>query len=79
MYPFSLKFGGCFFIIRNCKGFVYGGYCCVASTNRRGLIKLIVWGTLTLGVYPLIVEAHISEELNTVINNRDGRHTMHFS
>lgn len=46
--------------------------------TERGLAKMFFLGIITLGIYPLVVESHISEELNLVINNRDGRHTMHF-
>ena len=46
--------------------------------TNRGLAKMFFLGILTFGIYPLVVESHISEELNQVINNRDGRHTMHF-
>ena len=46
--------------------------------TERGLAKMFFLGLITFGIYPLVVESHISEELNLVINNRDGRHTMHY-
>jgi hypothetical protein len=46
--------------------------------TSRGLLKMIFLGFITLGIYPLIVESHIGEELNMVASPHDGRHTMHF-
>ena len=46
--------------------------------TERGLLKMIFLGIITFGIYPLVVESHISEELNLVIAGRDGRHTMHY-
>mgnify|MGYP002859799070 CR=1 FL=1 len=46
--------------------------------TNRGLAKMFFLGLITLGIYPLVVESHISEELNMVISKYDGRHTMHY-
>ena len=46
--------------------------------TNRGLAKMFFLGILTLGIYPLVVESHISEELNVVASKHDGRTTMHF-
>jgi len=46
--------------------------------TSRGLTKYFFLGILTLGIYPIVVESHISEELNTVASRYDGKHTMHF-
>ena len=46
--------------------------------TSRGLAKYFFLGILTLGIYPLVVESHISEELNTVASKYDGKHTMHY-
>jgi hypothetical protein len=46
--------------------------------TNRGLLKMCFLGFITFGIYPLVVESHISEELNLVIAGRDGRHTMHY-
>ncbi|MBR1808794.1 MAG: DUF4234 domain-containing protein [Paludibacteraceae bacterium] len=46
--------------------------------TNRGLAKMFFLSLITLGIYPLVVESHISEELNTVISKYDGRHTMHY-
>ena len=44
--------------------------------TNRGLLKMCFLGFITFGIYPLVVESHISEELNLVIAGRDGRHTI---
>lgn len=46
--------------------------------THRGLTKMFFLGILTLGIYPLVVESHISEEINQVASRHDGRHTMHY-
>lgn len=46
--------------------------------TERGLAKMILLGFITFGIYPLVVESHISEELNEVMSRHDGRHTMHY-
>jgi hypothetical protein len=46
--------------------------------TNRGLLKFVLLGILTLGIYPIVVESHISEELNMIASPHDGKHTMHF-
>ncbi len=46
--------------------------------TSRGLLKMIFLGLITFGIYPLVVESHIGEELNLVASPHDGRRTMHF-
>ena len=46
--------------------------------TSRGLAKYFFLGILTLGIYPIVVESHISEELNTIASKHDGKHTMHY-
>lgn len=46
--------------------------------TNRGLIKMILLGMITFGIYPLVVYSHISEEINVIATPHDGRHTMHF-
>ena len=46
--------------------------------TSRGLAKYFFLGILTLGIYPIVVESHISEELNTVASKYDGKRTMHY-
>ena len=47
------------------------------KTNRR-LIKLILLGILTFGIYPLVVFSGISTSINQIASRYDGRKTMHF-
>ncbi len=46
--------------------------------TNRGLLKMFFLSIITLGIYALVVESHISEELNLVASRHDGRRTMHF-
>ena len=44
----------------------------------RGLMNMILFGCLTFGIYPIVVESHISRELNLIATPHDGKKTMHF-
>ena len=44
----------------------------------RGLLKMLLLGLLTCGIYPLVVYAQISMEINMVASRYDGRRTIHF-
>ena len=44
----------------------------------RGLVKMIFLSLITFGIYSIVVESHISEELNLIASRHDGRRTMHF-
>lgn len=44
----------------------------------RGLVKMILLSLITFGIYALVVESHIGEELNLIASRHDGRRTMHF-
>ena len=46
--------------------------------TKRGLLKLILLGIITLGIYPLVVYSKISGEINLVASKYDGKHTMHY-
>lgn len=46
--------------------------------TSRGLLKMILFGMLTLGIYPLVVYSKISTEINTVASRYDGKQTMHY-
>ena len=46
--------------------------------TERSLLKYFFLGLLTLGIYDIVVECHISEELNEVASRHDGKHTMHY-
>lgn len=46
--------------------------------TNRGLAKFIILSILTLGIYSLVVFAHISEETNVVCSRYDGQKTMNY-
>jgi len=46
--------------------------------TNRGLLKLILLSLVTLGIYGLIVTAHISEDVNVVCSRYDGKKTMNY-
>ncbi len=46
--------------------------------TSRGLLKYILLGIITLGIYPLFVFSHISREINIIATPHDGKHTMHY-
>lgn len=46
--------------------------------TQRGLLKMVVFGFLTFGIYPIVVYSLISTEINIVASRYDGKHTMHY-
>lgn len=44
----------------------------------RGLLKYWLLGAVTMGIYPLVVETHISRELNLVVTPHDGKKTLNY-
>lgn len=46
--------------------------------TNRGLAKTIILSILTLGIYALVITAHISEDVNVVCSRYDGKKTMNF-
>lgn len=46
--------------------------------TNRGLLKMILLGIITFGIYPIVVYSLISEEINVVATPHDGKHTMHY-
>lgn len=50
----------------------------VQLRTDRGLAKMILLSLITFGIYALVVESHIGEELNLIASRHDGRRTMHF-
>lgn len=47
----------------------------VLRTNR-GLLKMLLFGILTLGIYNIVVYTRIANEMNLM--GKDGKHTMHY-
>ena len=46
--------------------------------TNRGLLKYVLLSIITLGIYAIVVESHISEEINMIAFKHDGKHTMHY-
>ena len=44
----------------------------------RALWKWIVFGIITVGIYPLVVQCKLSREINTIASKYDHRNTMHY-
>lgn len=40
--------------------------------TQRGLLKMVVFGFLTFGIYPIVVYSLISTEINIVASRYDG-------
>ena len=45
--------------------------------TKRGLLKMIVFGMLTFGIYNIVIYCKISSEIN-IVARADHRHTMHY-
>ncbi len=46
--------------------------------TNRGLLKYLLLGTITLGIYPLVVMSALSDDINTIAGRYDGKKTMHY-
>lgn len=46
--------------------------------TRRSLWKMIVFGILTLGIYPLVIWSRLASEVNLVASRYDGERSMSF-
>lgn len=46
--------------------------------TNRGLLKMLLLGFITLGIYPLVVYSKISGEINLIASRHDGKQTMHY-
>lgn len=47
------------------------------ATNRS-LLKMILFGILTLGIYPLVILSSFSTTINVIASRYDGKKTMHY-
>ena len=47
------------------------------KTNKR-LLKTILLGIITFGIYPLVVMSAVSNDINIVASRYDGKKTMHY-
>lgn len=46
--------------------------------TNKGLLKYILLGIITFGIYPLVVMSVLSEDVNIVASRYDNKRTMHF-
>lgn len=46
--------------------------------TNRGLLKFILLGIITFGIYPLVFYSSISSDVNIICSRYDGRKTMHY-
>lgn len=44
----------------------------------RSLLKVILLGIITLGIYPIVFFSGISNDINVIASRYDGRRTMHY-
>jgi len=45
---------------------------------NKSLLKIILFGIITLGIYPIVVYSSISNDINIISSRYDGRKTMHY-
>ena len=46
--------------------------------SSSSLLKTILLGIITLGIYPLVVMSAVSNDINIVASRYDGKKTMHY-
>lgn len=46
--------------------------------TNRGLAKFFFLSLITFGIYGIVVMTHISEDINTIANKYDGKHTTNY-
>ena len=46
--------------------------------TNRSLIKFILLGIITFGIYPIVVMSVISTDINLIAGRADGKKTMHY-
>lgn len=46
--------------------------------TNRSLLKYILLGIITLGIYPIVVLSGISSAINVIASRYDGKRTMHY-
>lgn len=46
--------------------------------TNKGLLKTILLGLITFGIYPLVVMYSVAEDVNTVASRYDGKKTMNY-
>lgn len=46
--------------------------------TNKGLLKYILLGLITFGIYPLVVMSSVSSNINLIASRYDGKKTMHY-
>lgn len=46
--------------------------------TNRGMLKTLLLGLITFGIYPIIVFSGISSDINMIASRYDGKKTMHY-
>ena len=46
--------------------------------TNRGMIKLILLGIITFGIYPIVFYSNLSTDINLIASRYDGKKTMHY-
>ena len=46
--------------------------------TNKGLLKTILLGMITFGIYPIVVMSAVSNDINIVASRYDGKKTMHY-
>ena len=46
--------------------------------TNRGMLKLILLGIITFGIYPIIFYSNLSTDINLIACRHDGKKTMHY-
>ena len=46
--------------------------------TNRGMLKLILLGIITFGIYPIIFYSNLSTDINLIASRHDGKKTMHY-
>ena len=49
----------------------------ISLKTNRGMLKTVLLGLVTLGIYPIVVYSQMGRDMNT-LSYRDGKKTMHF-
>ena len=47
--------------------------------TNRSMLKLVLLGIVTLGIYPLVIYCGISTDINLIASRYDGKKTMHYA
>lgn len=62
----------------NTGGYDYRSRPVAMLKTNRGLLKTILLGLITFGIYPIVVMSGISTDINLVAGRYDGKKTMHY-